>query len=88
MLTGRGLPQARTKTSDEIDQICAGCALMRLEQDPDPEEPRAIVVDPALKLIIDAVRRYDGYIAQSTGDGILALFGAPVCPPGPSATCS
>ncbi len=48
-----------------------------LEQDLDPEEARAIV-DPALKLMIDAVRRYDGYIVQSTGDGIFALFGAPV----------
>src|SRR5271155_3619895 len=48
-----------------------------LEQDLDPEEALAIV-DPALKLMIDAVRRYDGYIVQSTGDGIFALFGAPV----------
>ena len=48
-----------------------------LEQDLDPEEARAIV-DPALKLMIDAVHRYDGYIVQSTGDGIFALFGAPV----------
>ena len=48
-----------------------------MEQDLDPEEARAIV-DPALKLMIDAVRRYDGYIVQSTGDGIFALFGAPV----------
>ncbi len=48
-----------------------------LEQDLDPEEARAIV-DPAFKLMIDAVRRYDGYIVQSTGDGIFALFGAPV----------
>src|ERR1035437_3974013 len=48
-----------------------------LEQDLDPEEARAIF-DPALKLMIDAVRRYDGYIVQSTGDGIFALFGAPV----------
>src|SRR5208337_4694125 len=31
-----------------------------------------------LKLMIDAVHRYDGYIVQSTGDGIFALFGAPV----------
>src|SRR5271166_4383160 len=43
----------------------------------DPEEARAIV-DPALKLMIDAVHRYDGYIVQSTGDGIFAIFGAPV----------
>ena len=48
-----------------------------LEQDLDPEEARAII-DPALKLMIDAAHRYDGYIVQSTGDGIFALFGAPV----------
>jgi class 3 adenylate cyclase len=48
-----------------------------LERDLDPEEARAII-DPALKLMIDAVHRYDGYIVQSTGDGIFALFGAPV----------
>ena len=50
---------------------------MELMQDLDPEEARKIV-DPALKLMMDAVRRYDGYIVQSTGDGIFALFGAPV----------
>jgi class 3 adenylate cyclase len=43
----------------------------------DPEEARAIV-DPALRIMIDAVRRYDGYVVQSTGDGIFALFGAPI----------
>jgi class 3 adenylate cyclase len=48
-----------------------------LEQDLDPEEARAIV-DPALKLMISEVRRYDGYVVQSTGDGIFALFGAPL----------
>jgi class 3 adenylate cyclase len=50
---------------------------MELMEDLDPEEARAIV-DPALKLMIDAVHRYDGYIEQSTGDGIFALFDAPV----------
>ena len=48
-----------------------------LEQDLDPEEARAII-DPALGLMIDAVRRYDGHVVQSTGDGIFALFGAPI----------
>src|ERR1700730_17094755 len=47
---------------------------MELMEDLDPEEARAIV-DPALKLMIDVVHRYDGYIVQSTGDGIFALFG-------------
>jgi class 3 adenylate cyclase/predicted ATPase len=48
-----------------------------LMADLDPEEARALI-DPALKLMIDAVSRYDGYIVQSTGDGIFALFGAPL----------
>src|SRR5713226_10249665 len=50
---------------------------MELMEELDPEEARAIV-DPALKLMIDAAHRYDGYVVQSTGDGIFALFGAPV----------
>jgi len=48
-----------------------------LMEELDPEEARAII-DPALKLMIEAVQRYDGYVVQSTGDGIFALFGAPV----------
>jgi class 3 adenylate cyclase len=47
-----------------------------LMEDLDPEEARAII-DPALKLMIEAAHRYDGYVVQSTGDGIFALFGAP-----------
>ncbi len=50
---------------------------MDLMEDLDPEEARTIV-DPALKLMIDAAHRYEGYIVQSTGDGIFAIFGAPV----------
>jgi class 3 adenylate cyclase/uncharacterized protein YcbX len=48
-----------------------------LMEDLDPEDARAII-DPALRVMIDAVKRYDGYVVQSTGDGIFALFGAPV----------
>src|SRR5271163_1865535 len=48
-----------------------------LMEDLDPEEARTII-DPALRLMIEAVGRYDGYVVQSTGDGIFALFGAPV----------
>ncbi len=49
---------------------------MDLIEDLDPEEARALV-DPAIKLMIEAAHRYDGYIVQSTGDGVFALFGAP-----------
>ena len=48
-----------------------------LGRDLDPEEARAII-DPALSLMINSARRYDGYVVQSTGDGIFALFGAPM----------
>ena len=50
---------------------------MELIEDLDPEEARAIV-DPALKLMMEAVQRYGGYVAQPTGHGIFALFGAPL----------
>ncbi|MBI3249211.1 MAG: AAA family ATPase [Deltaproteobacteria bacterium] len=43
----------------------------------DPEEARAII-DPALQIMMDAVHQYDGYVAQALGDGIFALFGAPL----------
>jgi class 3 adenylate cyclase len=50
---------------------------MELIEDLDPEEARAII-DPALQIMMEAVGRYAGYVVQSTGDGIFALFGAPV----------
>ena len=52
----------------------------------DPEDARAII-DPALQLMMDAVHRYDGYVAQALGDGIFALrwraenHHRPVCGP-------
>src|SRR5689334_215453 len=43
----------------------------------DPEEARALV-DPVLEAMIQAVRRYGGTVNQVMGDGIMALFGAPI----------
>jgi class 3 adenylate cyclase len=40
-------------------------------------EARALF-DPALQLTMDAVHRYEGYVAQALGDGIFALFSAPL----------
>ncbi|MBI3796540.1 MAG: zinc-ribbon domain-containing protein, partial [Deltaproteobacteria bacterium] len=50
---------------------------MNLIEDIDPEEARSLI-DPVLTLMMDAVHRYQGYVVQSTGDGIFALFGAPI----------
>jgi class 3 adenylate cyclase/predicted ATPase len=49
---------------------------VELMLDLDAEEAQAIL-DPALRMMVDAVRAYEGYVVQTTGDGIFALFGAP-----------
>ena len=43
----------------------------------EPELARQ-VIDPALRLMMSAVYRYEGYVAQALGDGIFAFFGAPI----------
>ena len=43
----------------------------------DPEEFHA-VMDGAFQLMLDAVHRWEGTVNQFTGDGIMALFGAPI----------
>ena len=43
----------------------------------DPEDARA-VLDPVLERMIAAVHRFEGTVNQVMGDGIMALFGAPV----------
>ncbi len=48
-----------------------------LIQDLDPEDARRLI-DPVVALMMEAVHHYEGYVAKSLGDGILALFGAPI----------
>jgi class 3 adenylate cyclase/tetratricopeptide (TPR) repeat protein len=50
---------------------------MELLADRDPEEARKLL-DPVLTLMMDAVHRYEGTVNQVMGDGIMALFGAPL----------
>src|SRR5881296_584992 len=50
---------------------------MELLADRDPEEARRLL-DPVLEHMIEAVHRYEGTVNQVMGDGIMALFGAPV----------
>src|SRR5215510_750215 len=45
--------------------------------DRDPEEARQIL-DPVLEHMMEAVHRYEGTVNQVMGDGIMALFGAPL----------
>ena len=48
-----------------------------LIRDLDPEQAQALL-DPALRHMMDAVHRYEGTVNQVLGDGIMALFGAPM----------
>jgi class 3 adenylate cyclase len=50
---------------------------MELLANRDPEEARRIL-DPVLELMMEAVHRYEGTVNQVMGDGIMALFGAPI----------
>ena len=50
---------------------------MELIADRDPEEARKLL-DPVLERMMDAVHRYEGTVNQVMGDGIMALFGAPL----------
>src|SRR5467141_1626681 len=50
---------------------------MELLADRDPEEARQLL-DPVLEHMMAAVHRYEGTVNQVMGDGIMALFGAPI----------
>jgi predicted ATPase/class 3 adenylate cyclase len=73
--------EARGHTEGERKTITALFADLKgstaLIEGLDPEEARGII-DPALQIMMEAVHCYEGYVAQALGDGIFALFGAPL----------
>jgi class 3 adenylate cyclase len=52
-------------------------ASLELLANRDPEEARRLM-DPVLERLMAAVHRYEGTVNQVMGDGIMALFGAPI----------
>jgi predicted ATPase/class 3 adenylate cyclase len=74
-LEARGAPDGERKTITALFADLKGSTA--LIEDLDPEDARRII-DPALQIMMDAVHRYEGYVTQSLGDGIFALFGAPI----------
>jgi class 3 adenylate cyclase len=48
-----------------------------LIKDLDPEAAQQLI-DPAIHMMMDAVHRFEGTVNQVLGDGIMALFGAPI----------
>src|SRR5437899_1581943 len=74
-MEARGAPDGERKTITALfADIKDSTALI---EDLDPEEARRLI-DPVLALMMEAVHHYEGYVAQSLGDGIFALFGAPI----------
>jgi class 3 adenylate cyclase/tetratricopeptide (TPR) repeat protein len=43
----------------------------------DPEQALGLL-GPVMKVLMDAVHQHDGFVNQTRGDGIMALFGAPL----------
>ncbi|HET7876781.1 MAG TPA: adenylate/guanylate cyclase domain-containing protein [Methylomirabilota bacterium] len=75
ILTSRGALEGERKQVTVLFADMKGS--MELLADRDPEEARRIL-DPVLTLMMEAVHHYEGTVNQVMGDGIMALFGAPL----------
>jgi class 3 adenylate cyclase/tetratricopeptide (TPR) repeat protein len=75
ILTSKGALEGERKQVTVLFADLKGS--MELLADRDPEEARKIL-DPVLERMMEAVHRYEGTVNQVMGDGIMALFGAPL----------
>jgi len=75
ILTSRGALEGERKQVTVLFADLKGS--MELLADRDPEEARKLL-DPILERMMEAVHRYEGTVNQVMGDGIMALFGAPL----------
>jgi len=74
-LEARGQSDGERKTITALFADMAGSTA--LIHDRDPEEAH-LLITPVIALMMEAVHHFEGYVAKSLGDGILALFGAPI----------
>ena len=75
ILTSRGALEGERKQVTVLFADLKGS--MELLADRDPEEAR-LILDPVLERMMEAVHHYEGTVNQVMGDGIMALFGAPL----------
>src|SRR5262245_60048780 len=75
ILTSRGTLEGERKQVTVLFADLKGS--MELLADRDPEDARQLL-DPVLERMMAAVHRYEGTVNQVMGDGIMALFGAPL----------
>jgi class 3 adenylate cyclase/tetratricopeptide (TPR) repeat protein len=74
LTTRRALEGERKQVTVLFADLKGSTELIR---DLDPEAAQTLL-DPALHRMMDAVHRFEGTVNQVLGDGIMALFGAPV----------
>ncbi|SOE85471.1 adenylate/guanylate cyclase [Burkholderia sp. YR290] len=81
ILAAQAALEARGQTAGERKTISVLFADLvdstALIHDLDPEQAHQLIT-PVVELMMEAVHHYEGYVAKSLGDGILALFGAPI----------
>jgi len=75
ILTGRSALEGERKQVTVLFADVAGSTA--IAEKLDPEDVHGIM-DRCFRILLDEVHRYDGTINQFTGDGVMALFGAPV----------
>src|SRR5262245_61150060 len=75
ILTSKGAMEGERKLVTVMFSDVSGFTAMSDKLD--PEEVHAIM-DRAFEVILNAVHRYEGTINQFLGDGVMALFGAPI----------
>ena len=75
ILTGRSALEGERKQVTVLFADVAG--FTALSERLDPEDVHDIM-DRCFRILTDEVHRYEGTINQYTGDGIMALFGAPI----------
>jgi class 3 adenylate cyclase/tetratricopeptide (TPR) repeat protein len=75
ILTSRAALQGERKQVTVLFADVKGS--MELLADLDPEDAQKLL-DPVLERMMEAVHRYEGIVNKVLGDGIMALFGAPV----------
>jgi predicted ATPase/class 3 adenylate cyclase len=75
ILTSRSALEGERKLVTVLFADCVG--FTEISTRLDPEELHGLM-DGCFRHLLDAVHRYEGTVNQFTGDGIMALFGAPI----------
>ncbi len=75
ILTSRSAIEGERKQVTVVFVDCAGFTALSTRLDP---EDLHGIMDGCFQHLLDAVHRYEGTVNQFTGDGIMALFGAPI----------